>query len=156
MQGLRAETLFKRDVEYVVQDGKVKIIDEFTGRILPGRRSEWAPPGRRSEGGRQDRGRDADPGHHHDSELLPDVREAGGYDRHGGDGGDEFREIYGLDVDRSHQPARAPCGRNDVIYKTQREKYKAVVDEMVDCHSRGQPVLVGTVSVDKSELLAAC
>jgi preprotein translocase subunit SecA len=69
---LKAYALFERDVEYVVQDGKVMIVDEFTGRLMPGR----------GQGGRAHRGRDADTRHHHAPELLPHVREAGRYDRH--------------------------------------------------------------------------
>ncbi len=80
---LRGKELFKRDVDYVVADGEVKIVDEFTGRILEGRRwSEGSAPGGRGQGGRPDQGREPDPRDGHPPELLPHVRQALGDDRH--------------------------------------------------------------------------
>ena len=87
-QALRAEALYHKDVEYVVQNGEVLIVDEFTGRILDGPALLRGPaPGHRGQGERADPRREPDPRHHHPAELLPHVRGAGGHDRHGQDRG---------------------------------------------------------------------
>ena len=81
---LKAKELYKRDKDYIVQDGEVKIVDEFTGRILEGRRwSRGPPPGGRGQGRREDQGGEPDPRHDHPPELLPHVRQARRHDRHG-------------------------------------------------------------------------
>ncbi len=93
IQSLRAESLYKRDVDYAVIDGEVKIIDEFTGRILDGRRwSEGSAPGDRGQGGRLDPGGEPDARDDHLPELLPPLRQALGHDRHGADRGDRVHE----------------------------------------------------------------
>ena len=154
-QLLRVYALYERDVEYVLQDGKVVIVDENTGRIMPGRR--WGD------------------GLHQAVEAKENVtieRETRTYatitvqnyfrlyDKLAGMTGtaeteaSEFHDIYRLGV--SVIPTNQPCIRiddNDVIYKTRREKYSAALDEIEAAHKRGQPVLVGTVSVEASELL---
>ncbi|TMQ51512.1 MAG: preprotein translocase subunit SecA [Candidatus Eisenbacteria bacterium] len=153
---LKAYSLFERDVEYVVQDGKVLIVDEFTGRLMPGRRYS--------------------DGLHQAIEAKENVKIEGEtqtlatitlqnffrmYPKLAGMTGTaetearEFWEIYKLDV--SVIPTNKSCVRkdqDDVVYRTKREKFNAVIEEIVDCHERGQPVLVGTISVEVSELLS--
>jgi preprotein translocase subunit SecA len=155
-QALKAHTLFKRDVDYVVKDGQVVIVDEFTGRLMPGRR--W------SDGLHQ--AVEAKEGVKIESEnqTLATVTFQNYfrmYDKLAGMTGTadteaaEFKEIYGLDV--VVVPTNRPMIRidnHDVIYKTEDEKFDAVIEEIQDCHERGQPVLVGTVSIEKSERVA--
>jgi len=155
-QLIKAYSLFERDVDYVVQDGKVVIVDEFTGRLMPGRRYS--------------------DGLHQAIEAKEGVEVQAGsrtvasitfqnyfrmYDKISGMTGtalteeDEFRSIYGMDVVAI--PTNKPLIREempDLIYKTERAKFKAAVEEIIDCQQRGQPVLVGTVSVEKSEMLS--
>ena len=152
----KAYSLFEKDVEYVVQDGKVLIVDEFTGRLMPGRRYS--------------------DGLHQAIEAKENVRVEGEtqtlatitlqnffrmYEKLAGMTGTaeteagEFWEIYKLDV--AVIPTNRPIHRsdhNDVVYRTKREKLKSVIDEIADCFERGQPVLVGTISVEVSELLS--
>ncbi len=129
------------------------IVDEFTGRLMPGRRYSRRPaPGGRGQGRGRDRGRDPDPGHDHAAELLPHVREAGRHDRHGRDRGRRVLRDLQARRGRSSRPT-GRCARNDlddVIYKTKREKYNAIIEEIAELHAKGQPVLVGTVSVEVS------
>ncbi|MCD6582364.1 MAG: preprotein translocase subunit SecA [Desulfuromusa sp.] len=156
-QALKAHALFKRDVDYVVQNGEVQIVDEFTGRLMPGRR--WSD------------------GLHQAIEAKEGVKIANEnqtlatitfqnyfrmYKKLAGMTGTaeteavEFNEIYGLDV--VVIPTNQPMIRNDradVIYKTEKEKFLAVIEDIVECHETGQPVLVGTITIDKSELLSS-
>jgi preprotein translocase subunit SecA len=153
---LKAYSLYEKDVEYVVQDGKVLIVDEFTGRLMPGRRySEGlhqaieAKEGVRVEG---------------ETQTLATITLQNFfrmYEKLAGMTGTaeteaaEFWEIYKLDV--AVIPTNKKIRRTDsedVVYRTKREKYNAVIEEIEDCYKRGQPVLVGTVSVDVSELLS--
>jgi preprotein translocase subunit SecA len=155
-QGLKAHTLFKRDVDYVVKDGQVVIVDEFTGRLMPGRR--W------SDGLHQ--AVEAKEGVKIESEnqTLATVTFQNYfrmYDKLAGMTGTadteaaEFKEIYGLDVMVvPTNRAMIRIDNHDVIYKTENEKFEAVIEEIRDCHERGQPVLVGTVSIEKSERVA--
>ncbi len=90
---LKAHVLFQRDRDYVVKDDEVIIVDEFTGRLMPGRRwSRWSASGRRSQGRREDPARESDAGHHHLPELLPHVQEAGRHDRYRRYGSGRIRE----------------------------------------------------------------
>ncbi|MGA1862477.1 preprotein translocase subunit SecA [Deferribacter thermophilus] len=153
---LKAHALFKRDVDYVVQDGKVIIVDEFTGRLMPGRRF--------SEGLHQ--ALEAKEGVEIESEnqTLASITFQNYfrmYEKLAGMTGtaeteaQEFREIYGLDV--IVIPTHKPMIRKDypdVIYRTAKEKYEAIVQEIVEMHSIGRPVLVGTTSIEKSEYLS--
>ncbi len=92
-QALRAHTLYKRDVDYVIKDGQVVIVDEFTGRLMPGRRwSDGLHQAVEAKEGVQDRAREPDPGHDHLPELLPHVRQAGRHDRHRRDRGGRVRQ----------------------------------------------------------------
>ncbi|MFH1851700.1 MAG: preprotein translocase subunit SecA [Candidatus Neomarinimicrobiota bacterium] len=155
-QLLRAFTLYDKDVEYVVQDGKVLIVDEFTGRILPGRRY--------SDGLHQALETKENVTIERETQTLATITIQNYfrlYDRLAGMTGtaeteaEELGGIYNLDV--TVIPTNKPVirdDRDDLIYKTKREKYNAVIDEIADCYQRGQPTLVGTISVDVSELLA--
>ncbi len=155
-QLVKAYWLFQKDVNYVIKDGQVIIVDEFTGRMMPGRR--WSD------------------GLHQAIEAKEGVKIAEEYQtlatitfqnyfrmykKLAGMTGtadteaQEFKKIYNLDV--VVIPTNMPMIRRDfpdVIYRTQREKYKAVVEEIKECHRRGQPVLVGTISIENSEKLS--
>ena len=154
-QALRAHALFKRDVDYVVKDGQVVIVDEFTGRLMPGRR--WSDGLHQSveakEGVKIER----------ENQTLATItlqnyfrmyRKLAGMTGTADTEAAEFKKIYQLDV--MVMPSNKILARldhADVVYKTEREKFDAVVEEIVDCNERKQPVLVGTISVEKSEVL---
>ena len=157
MQALRAHALFQKDVEYVVKDGEVLIVDEFTGRIMEGRRY--------SEGLHQaieakERVRIREENQTLATITLQNYFRM--YDKLGGMTGtaateaDEFMHIYKLEV-VSIPPNRPMIrdDRNDLIYKTKKGKFSAVIDDITACHKRGQPVLVGTISIETSEELSA-
>ena len=155
-QALQAHGVMKKDIDYIVQDGKVEIVDEFTGRILHGRRYSN--------------------GLHQAIEAKEHVKIEDEYktlatityqnlfrlyDKISGMTGTamteetEFREIYGLDV--IEIPTNKPIARIDnidVVYKNQTAKFNAVIEEIKEAHEMGQPVLVGTVSIEKSEILS--
>ncbi len=157
LQALRAHHLYKRDVDYVVKDGEVIIVDEFTGRLMPGRR--WSD------------------GLHQAIEAKEGVKIASEnqtlatitfqnyfrmYNKLAGMTGTadteaaEFAQIYNLDV--VVIPTNKPMIRSDnadVVYKSENAKYTAVINEIEECHRQGQPVLVGTTSIEKSELLSS-
>lgn len=155
-QLLRAYSLYERDVEYVVQEGKVMIVDENTGRLMPGRR--WsdglhqaveAKEGVKIEKETKTYATITIQNYFRMYEKLAGM--TGTAETEAG----EFYEIYGLDV--MVIPTHRPCVRvdkNDIIYKTRREKYNAVVADIQQANSHGQPVLVGTTSVESSELLS--
>ncbi len=156
-QGLRAHALFKLDVDYMIQDNQVVIVDEFTGRLMPGRR--WSDGLHQAieakEGVRIER----------ENQTLATVTFQNYfrmYDKLAGMTGTadteaaEFKKIYNLDV--SVIPTNKPMIREDhpdVVYKTEREKFNAVIEEIEECNERGQPVLVGTISIENSEKLSA-
>jgi preprotein translocase SecA subunit len=155
-QALKAHTLFKRDVDYVIKDGEVIIVDEFTGRLMPGRRwSDGLHQAVEAKEGVKIR---------EENQTLATVTIQNYfrmYNKLAGMTGTadteavEFKKIYKLDV--VVIPPNKPMIRvdhADVVYKTDREKFNAVVEEIEDCHQRGQPVLVGTVSVERSERLS--
>jgi preprotein translocase subunit SecA len=156
IQALKAQALYKRDDDYVVQDGEVKIVDEFTGRIMEGRR--W------SEGLHQ--AVEAKEGvriqeEHVTLATITLQNYFRLYEKLAGMTGTakteekEFVEIYGLHV--VEIPTNVPIARedrNDYIYKTKDEKFAAVVDDIKERHEDGQPVLVGTIAVETSEYLA--
>ncbi len=155
-QGLKAHNLFKRDVDYIVQNGEVIIVDEFTGRLMPGRRY--------SEGLHQALEAKEGVKIENENQTLATITFQNYfrmYDKLAGMTGTadteaaEFKKIYDLDV--AVIPTNQPMIRvdhSDMIYKTKREKYEAVLDEIQELHQRGQPVLVGTISIDVSEDLA--
>src|SRR6202522_2269232 len=155
-QGLRTHTLFKRDVDYVVKEGEVIIVDEFTGRLMPGRR--W------SDGLHQAVEAKENVKIESENQTLATItfqnyfrmyKKLSGMTGTADTEAVEFKEIYGLDV--VVIPTNQPMIRidnHDVVYKTEDEKFDAVIEEIIDCHERGQPVLVGTVSIEKSERVA--
>src|SRR5205809_12623 len=152
-QALKAHTLFKRDVDYVVKDGEVLIVDEFTGRLMPGRR--WSDGLHQAveakEGVKIER----------ENQTLATITiqnyfrmyaKLAGMTGTADTEAVEFKKIYKLDV--VVMPPNKPMHRvdhPDVVYKSEREKFDAVVEEIKECHAKGQPVLVGTTSVEKSE-----
>jgi preprotein translocase subunit SecA len=155
-QLLRAHALYEKDVNYVVQDGQVLIVDEFTGRTMPGRRwSEGLHQAVEAKEGVQVKG---------ETQTLATITIQNYfrmYQKLAGMTGTaeteetEFHEIYGLDV--SVIPTNRPVirdDRQDLVYKTRREKYNAILEETERLHKLSYPVLVGTVSVDVSETLS--
>ncbi len=155
-QALKARALFKRDVDYVVRDGEVMIVDEFTGRLMEGRR--WsdglhqaieAKEGVKIESENQTLATITFQNYFRMYEKLAGM--TGTADTEA----EEFSQIYKLEV--VVVPTNRPMARvdnSDVIYKTKREKYLAAIEDIIDCHKRGQPVLVGTISIEDSEVLA--
>src|SRR6202521_4721949 len=153
---LRAHALYKRDVEYIVRGGEVIIVDEFTGRTMPGRR--W------SDGLHQAVEAKEGVKVHQEQKTIATITVQNyfrQYEKLAGMTGtaiteaEEFHKIYGLDV--VVIPTHRPMVRNDVpdvIYKSEKSKFEAVIDEVVEMNKQGRPVLVGTVSVEKSERLA--
>jgi preprotein translocase subunit SecA len=155
-QALKAHTLFKRDVDYIVKNGEVIIVDEFTGRLMPGRRySEGlhqaleAKEGVRIENENQTLATITFQNYFRMYNKLSGM--TGTADTEAA----EFKKIYDLDV--AVIPTNETMIRHDfpdVIYKTRREKFEAVLDEIEELHNKGQPVLVGTISIDVSESLS--
>ena len=155
-QLLKAYTLYEKDVEYVLQEGKVMIVDEFTGRVLPGRRY--------SDGLHQALEAKENVRIERETQTLATITIQNYfrlYDKLSGMTGtaeteaEELSSIYGLDVTviPTHRPISRD-DREDLVYKTKREKYNAAIDEITECHHKGQPTLVGTISVEISELLS--
>ena len=154
-QAIKANGVMKRDVDYVVKDDQVLIVDEFTGRIMHGRRY--------NEGLHQAIEAKEGVNVEHESKTLASItfqnffrlyKKLSGMTGTAMTESQEFRQIYGLDV--VEIPTNVPVIRidnSDVVYKTTKAKYDAVIDQIVKCHDKGQPVLVGTVSVEKSEIL---
>src|SRR5437660_9542608 len=152
-QALRAHALYKKDVDYVVKDGQIIIVDEFTGRMMPGRR--WSDGLHQAveakEGVRIER----------ENQTLATITFQNYFRMYAKLAGmtgtaeteaEEFANIYKLDV--TVVPTNQPLVRvnlPDVVYKTEREKFTAVTEEIIRSHEKGQPVLVGTVSIEKSE-----
>jgi preprotein translocase subunit SecA len=155
-QLLRAYSLYEKDVEYVVQDNRVLIVDEFTGRLLPGRRY--------SEGLHQAIEAKEGVAIERETQTFATITIQNYfrlYEKLAGMTGTaeteagEFKQIYKLDVlvIPTNEPVRRDDA-NDAIYKTKREKYNAIVEEVAAGHGRGRPILIGTISVDVSELLS--
>ncbi len=153
---LRAHTLYKRDVDYIVRNGEVVIVDEFTGRTMPGRR--W------SEGLHQAVEAKEGVPIQQENQTLASItfqnyfriyRKLSGMTGTADTEAYEFQQIYGLEV--VVIPTHMPMIREDygdVVYLTQPEKFKALLDDIKDCHGRGQPVLVGTASIETSEYVS--
>lgn len=153
---LRAHALMHLDKDYVVQDDQVLIVDEFTGRIMPGRRY--------SDGLHQAIEAKEHVKVKRESKTLATITFQNFFNKYAKKCGmtgtalteeKEFREIYGMDV--VEVPTNLPVQRvdlNDAVYKTKREKLNAIVDEIVASHEKGQPVLVGTITIDASEELS--
>ncbi|MEK6762999.1 MAG: preprotein translocase subunit SecA [Nitrospirota bacterium] len=157
VKGLQAYSLYKRDVDYVVKEGEVIIVDEFTGRLMPGRR--W------SDGLHQAVEAKEGVKIANENQTLASVtfqnyfrmyKKLSGMTGTADTEAAEFAKIYNLDVNV------VPTNRKmirldyaDVVYRTEKEKFNAIVEDIKECHERGQPVLVGTISIEKSERLAA-
>ena len=156
-QAIKAHGVMQKDVDYVVKDGEVIIVDEFTGRLMIGRRY--------NEGLHQAIEAKEGVKVAHESKTLATITFQNYfrmYDKLAGMTGtaqteaDEFREIYHLDV--VEIPTNRPLARNDcpdVVYKTEKGKFSAAIQQILECHQKGQPILVGTVSIEKSEILSA-
>lgn len=153
---LRAHTLFHRDVEYIVKDNQIVIVDEFTGRQMPGRR--W------SEGLHQAVEAKENVPIQNENQTLASITFQNLfrlYEKLAGMTGTadteayEFQHIYALEVVviPTHKPMIRD-DRGDLVYLTKREKYKAIIEDIKDCQTRGQPVLVGTTSIETSEYLS--
>ncbi len=155
-QALKAHALFKRDVDYIVKEGEVIIVDEFTGRLMPGRRY--------SEGLHQALEAKEGVTIENENQTLATITFQNYFRMYGKLAGmtgtadteaTEFKKIYNLDV--MVVPTHKPMIRTDfadVIYKTKREKYDAALDEIEALHAKEQPVLVGTINIDVSEQLS--
>ena len=153
---LRAHNLMFRDKDYVVKDDEVLIVDEFTGRIMPGRRY--------SDGLHQAIEAKEHVNVKRESITLATITFQNFFNKYAKKGGmtgtaqteeKEFRNIYGMDV--IVIPTNRPVIRkdlNDAVYKTKKEKFHAVVEEIVKAHEKGQPVLVGTITIETSEMLS--
>jgi preprotein translocase subunit SecA len=153
---LRAHNLMFRDKDYVVKDDEVLIVDEFTGRIMPGRRY--------SDGLHQAIEAKEHVNVKRESRTLATITFQNFFNKYAKKGGmtgtaqteeKEFRNIYGMDV--IVIPTNRPVIRkdlNDAVYKTKKEKFHAVVEEIVKAHEKGQPVLVGTITIETSEMLS--
>ncbi len=155
-QALKAHTLFQKDVDYIVKDNEVIIVDEFTGRLMPGRRFSdglhqalEAKEGVKIQSENQTLATITFQNYFRMYEKLAGM--TGTADTEAA----EFKKIYNLDV--IVIPTNKPMIRKDypdVVYRTEREKFKAIVDEIERLHKKGQPVLVGTISIEKSEQLS--
>ena len=155
-QAVRARGIMHPDVDYVVKDGQVVIVDTFTGRLMPGRRY--------SDGLHQAIEAKEHVKIEKESKTLATITFQNYfrmYEKLSGMTGtalteeNEFREIYNLDV--IEIPTNMPMIRrdhHDVVFKTEEAKYNAIIEQIIECHAKGQPVLVGTVSIDKSEILS--
>ena len=155
-QAIKANGTMRRDIDYVVKDGEVLIVDEFTGRTMIGRRFNDGlhQAIEAKEGVKIER----------ESKTIATITYQNYFRLYGKLSGmtgtalteeDEFREIYKLDV--IEIPTNKPVIRNDhsdVVYKTEKGKFNAVIEQIIKCHEKGQPVLVGTVSIEKSEYLS--
>jgi preprotein translocase subunit SecA len=157
IKALQAHVLYRRDVEYVVKDGEVIIVDEFTGRLMPGRR--W------SDGLHQAVEAKEGVKIANENQTLASVtfqnyfrmyKKLGGMTGTADTEASEFAKIYNLEVNVI--PTNRPMVRidhPDVVYRTEKEKFQAIADEIKEYAERGQPVLIGTISIEKSERLAA-
>ena len=154
--GLRAHSIYSRDVDYIVQDGSIVIVDEFTGRTMPGRR--W------SEGLHQAIEAKEGVSIQNENQTIASITFQNYFRLYNGLAGMtgtadteafEFQQIYGLEV--VVVPTNQPMVREDLgdlIYLTAREKFESIIEDINDCVRRGQPVLVGTTSVETSEYLS--
>ena len=156
-QAIKANGVMKNDIDYVVKDGEIIIVDEFTGRLMMGRRfNDGLHQAIEAKEGVKVKS---------ESKTLATITFQNFFRLYAKLSGmtgtamteeDEFKEIYKLDVISS--PTNKPVIRidhNDQVYSTEKGKYSAIIDKIIECHDKGQPILVGTVSIEKSELLSA-
>jgi len=156
LQALKAHTLFKRDVDYIIKDGEVIIVDEFTGRLMPGRR--WSDGLHQAVEAREGVKIESE------NQTLATItfqnyfrmyKKLAGMTGTADTEAEEFGKIYNLDV--LVMPPNKPMIRMDnpdMIYKTEKGKFNAAIKEIEELHKKGQPVLVGTISIEKSEVLS--
>ena len=156
-QAIKANGVMKNDIDYVVKDGEIVIVDEFTGRLMQGRRF--------NEGLHQAIEAKEGVKVEHESKTLATItfqnffrlyKKLSGMTGTAMTEEDEFKEIYKLDV--ISIPTNKPVIRidhNDQVYSTEKGKYAAIIEQIIKCHEKGQPILVGTVSIEKSELISA-
>ena len=155
-QALQANAIMKRDIDYVVKDGQIIIVDEFTGRLMEGRRfNQGLHQAIEAKEGVQIQ---------NESKTLASItfqnyfrmyKKLSGMTGTAMSEANEFLEIYGLSV--VEIPTNKPLARkdlNEVVYKTEKGKFNAVIDRAVEAHEKGQPVLIGTISIEKSEYLS--
>src|SRR4051812_35723120 len=156
-KALSAHTLYKRDVNYLIEEGKVIIVDEFTGRKMPGRRwSDGLHQAVEAKEGVEVQEENQTVATISYQNYFRLYKKLAGMTGTADTEAEEFHKIYKLDV--SVVPTNRPIKRDDsddTVYKNEKGKFRAVIDEIEDCHKRGQPVLVGTVSVEKSEVVAS-
>jgi preprotein translocase subunit SecA len=162
-QALRAHTLFKYDVDYMVKDGEVVIVDEFTGRLMPGRR--WSDGLHQAVEAKEHNGRHPEVKIERENQTLATVtfqnyfrkyKKLAGMTGTADTEAEEFAKIYNLDV--VVIPPNRPLTRienPDLVYRTEPEKWDAIVTEILEEHKKGRPVLVGTVSIEKSEKISS-
>lgn len=155
-QAIKARGVMRRDIDYVVKDGQVLIVDEFTGRIMLGRRY--------NDGLHQALEAKENVKVEHESKTLATITFQNYFRLYGklsgmtgtaSTEGPEFNEIYKLDV--VEIPTNKPLLREDlpdVIFQTERAKFKSAIEQIKECHEKGQPILVGTISIEKSEILS--
>ncbi len=156
-QALKANGVMKNDIDYVVKDGEIIIVDEFTGRLMLGRRfNDGLHQAIEAKEGVKIKS---------ESRTLATItfqnffrlyKKLSGMTGTAMTEEDEFKEIYKLDVIAI--PTNRPVIRidhNDQVYSTEKGKYHAIIEKIIECHEKGQPILVGTVSIEKSELLSA-
>ena len=156
-QAIKANGVMKNDIDYVVKDGEIIIVDEFTGRLMMGRRfNDGLHQAIEAKEGVKVKS---------ESKTLATITFQNFFRLYAKLSGmtgtamteeDEFKEIYKLDV--ISIPTNKPVIRidhNDQVYSTEKGKYSAIIDKIIECHDKGQPILVGTVSIEKSELLSA-
>jgi preprotein translocase subunit SecA len=154
-QALRAEVLFKRDKDYIVTNGEVIIVDEFTGRLMPGRRysgglHQAIEAKERVEVQKESKTLATITFQN----LFRTYKKLAGMTGTAMTNAEEFDKVYKLDI--IAVPTNKPMVRNDladVIYKNEKGKFKAVIEKIKECHSTGQPILVGTISIEKNEIL---
>ena len=155
-QGLRAHTLFQKDKDYIVRDGEVVLIDEFTGRMMPGRRlSEGLHQAIEAKEGCEIKPENVTLASVTFQNYFRLYEKLAGMTGTAATEAEEFAEIYGLgvvEVPTNKEIAR--IDEDDKVYRTAKEKYDAIVTEIKEAHAKGQPVLVGTTSIEKSEMLS--
>jgi len=156
MNSVTAKTLYSADVDYVKRDGQIMIVDEFTGRLMPGRRySEGLHEAIEAKEGVEVRPRTDTLGMITFQNYFKLYGKLAGMTGTGNTARDEFREVFGKDV--AVIPTHKPVIRQDLpdmLYRTEREKFQAVAKRIAELHAKGQPVLIGTRSIEKSELLS--
>ncbi|MEZ0392253.1 MAG: preprotein translocase subunit SecA [Pseudobdellovibrionaceae bacterium] len=156
-QGLKAHYLYRRDVEYMVANGEVVIVDEFTGRLMPGRRwSDGLHQAIEAKEGVEVKNENQTLATITFQNFFKMYKKLGGMTGTADTEAVEFKKIYNLDV--SVIPTNRPIQRKDwedLVYKTENAKFKAIIEDVKGRHEKGQPVLIGTASIEKSELLSS-